>query len=181
MSDNDSRRTRSRLQLVGIFLVAVISLGGAWLLFQAARDGALWGTTNKGTFVQPSLTAAELNVRAAGLPLEGGTWWLWVVPDGDCGIDCRDALHQLRQLHALLNRDASRVRRGLLTRDGGLADELRVDYPRLVALSGNLERLSAGIYVVDPIGNLVFHYPMTGAGEPVLDDLKRLLKVSQIG
>ncbi|MCZ6712295.1 MAG: hypothetical protein O7B25_18175 [Gammaproteobacteria bacterium] len=38
-----------------------------------------------------------------------------------------------------------------------------------------------GAYVVDPLGNLVLWYPLADAGEPVLDDLKVLLKVSQIG
>ena len=35
--------------------------------------------------------------------------------------------------------------------------------------------------VVDPLGNLVMHYPLEAAGKPVLEDLQRLLKVSQIG
>lgn len=181
MSDNDKRGTSPRLQLAVIVAIAVASLGGAWLLFQVARDGDLWGTTNRGTFVQPPVTAADLDVRAADGVLEAGVWWLWVVPDGSCDDVCAQALHQLRQLHVLLNRDADRVRRGLLTADGAVAPDIADAYPRLVALSGDLDRLTPGIYVVDPIGNLVFHYPLTDAGEPVLDDLKRLLKVSQIG
>ena len=41
--------------------------------------------------------------------------------------------------------------------------------------------LKPGIFIVDPIGNLVFWYPISDAGKPVLDDLRRLLKLSQIG
>jgi hypothetical protein len=55
------------------------------------------------------------------------------------------------------------------------------EYPRLKHLSGSLVALDEGIYVVDPIGNLVFFYPLADAGKAVLDDLKRLLKLSQIG
>ncbi len=181
MSASPTGTARPRLQLALILTIVVATLGGAWLLYQQARDGGLWSTTNRGTFVQPPVTAAELNVRSAGVPIEGGVWWLWVVPEGSCSDGCREALHQLRQLHVLLNRDAPRVRRGLLTAGGELPAGLQAQYPRLAALSGNLERLAPGIYVVDPIGNLVLHYPMSDAGEPVLDDLKRLLKVSQIG
>ena len=101
------------------------------------------------------------------------------MPKGDCEETCRSALHQLRQLHVLLNRDAARVRRALVTAPGSAPTaDLAAD---LALLRANVAPLERGIYVVDPIGNLVFHYPLSDAGEPVLDDLKRLLKVSQIG
>jgi hypothetical protein len=87
---------------------------------------------------------------------------------------------QVLQLHALLNKDAVRVRRAIVA-ETPVDAKLAQDYPRLAVLSGSLRGLATGIYVVDPLGNLVFHYPLADAGEPVLDDLKRLLKVSQIG
>jgi hypothetical protein len=54
-------------------------------------------------------------------------------------------------------------------------------YPGLRLLSGSGSPLAAGIYIVDPLGNLVLHYPVDASGKSVLTDLKRLLKVSQIG
>lgn len=172
----------SRIQLVVILVIALASVGGAYLLYYLSGDDGLWGTTNRGTFVDPPVNVSELEVRTdSGAAFDtGGNWWLWVVPRGPCESSCQDALHQLRQLHVLLHRDAGRVRRALVAADGesGAAAE---DYPRLQVLSGNLEPLDRGIYVIDPLGNLVFHYPLEDAGEPVLDDLERLLKVSQIG
>jgi hypothetical protein len=184
----EKTRTSSRIQLVLLVTMAVISLGGASLLFQAAQGGALWGTTNNGTFVTPPLTVADLNVsdEPGSVMTEGGTWWLWVVPQGPCESACREALHQLRQLHILLHRDAGRVRRGLV-RDSEAAIDAATDveltelYPQLAFLSANSAGLAEGIYVIDPIGNLVLHYPLQDAGKPVLEDLKRLLKVSKIG
>jgi hypothetical protein len=174
-------KSSPRLQLAVIVLLAAGSLAGAYALFESARGGGLWATTNQGAFVEPPLTARELDVRSAdGRPLESGVWWLWIVPDGPCAAQCRRALHQLRQLHVLLNRDAGRVRRALLA-GGPEASDIAATYPRLALLSGNLERLEPGVYVVDPIGNLVLRYALSDAGKPVLDDLKRLLKVSQIG
>ena len=41
--------------------------------------------------------------------------------------------------------------------------------------------MPVGIYIIDPLGNLVFFYPVDAPPEDVLKDLKRLLKVSQIG
>ncbi|MEC7251173.1 MAG: hypothetical protein VXW10_08035, partial [Pseudomonadota bacterium] len=38
-----------------------------------------------------------------------------------------------------------------------------------------------GIYIIDPLGNLVFYYATETPPKDILQDLKRLLKVSQIG
>jgi cytochrome oxidase Cu insertion factor (SCO1/SenC/PrrC family) len=51
----------------------------------------------------------------------------------------------------------------------------------VVPLAGDLQLLKAGAYVVDPLGNLVLWYSYDDVGKPLLNDLKRLLKVSQIG
>jgi hypothetical protein len=181
--DHPSPSAAPRTQLVLILVIAATSLGGAYLLFLLARDDGLWGTTNRGAFVEPPVTVAELNLRTgSGQTFEtAGTWWLWVVPQGPCDEPCRSALHQLGKLHVLLNRDAARVRRALVTPTAG-GDAAQSSRDRqLERLSGNLPALVRGVYIVDPIGNLVFHYSLEDAGEPVLDDLKRLLKVSQIG
>lgn len=179
----DQANRRSRLQLVLIMAIALVSLGGAYFVFYMAKQGAMWGTTNKGTFVDPPQTMAALDIRdGRGRELmETGTWWLWVVPQGPCSDACREALHQLRQLHVLLNRDAPRVRRALVTGQPAGSDALAQEYPKLEFLTGDLTPLAPGVYIVDPLGNLVFRYTLGEAGEPVLDDLKRLLKVSQIG
>ena len=187
----EDRTARNRRLLLAMFAIAFLTLGGSWLLFYFAQDGGVWGTTNKGTFVDPPMTAADLGLlQANGQPLlEGQTWWLWVVSDGVCERDCAEALFQMRQLHVLLNRDMDRVRRGLVSLPGAEQPVLS-EYPKLVPLflpkaglpgQGALEGLNNGIYIVDPIGNLVLYYPWSDAGRPVLDDLKKLLKLSQIG
>jgi cytochrome oxidase Cu insertion factor (SCO1/SenC/PrrC family) len=168
--------------LLAMFAIAFLTLGGSYMLFYAAREGGVWGTTNEGAFVDPPMTVAELNLTGSdGLPLtEGGTWWLWVVSEQDCLGECATAVHQLRQLHILLNKDADRVQRALVTRSGA-EPGLLGEYPALEHLTGALAPLSEGIYIVDPIGNLVLFYPLEDAGKPVLTDLKKLLKLSQIG
>jgi hypothetical protein len=89
----------------------------------------------------------------------------------------------MRQLHVLLNRDQDRVRRALLFRHGveptSVAD-FEARFPKLEVLLGD-DSLAAGVYVIDPHGNVILRYPYADAGKPVLDDLKKLLKASQIG
>ncbi|MGA1371051.1 MAG: hypothetical protein ACO3Z6_05580 [Pseudomonadales bacterium] len=179
---SNSRAHPGRRQLVLMLCIAALSLGGSWALFLASQSG-VWGTTNKGEFVTPATTVSQLNViDARGLAFSGdGLWWLWVVQDQTCDTACDSALHQLRQLHVLLNRDADRVHRALLTVRPQAADELTNQYPGLRLLTGSVGQLTPGIYIVDPLGNLVFRYPLDAPGKSVLADLKRLLKVSQIG
>lgn len=180
---DEGLKRRNRLQLVALFGIAGLTLAGASALFYGARSGGVWGTVNHGEFVQPALTLAELKLEDAdGRPVStGDTWWLWVVARESCDSGCADAVLQLRQLHVLLAKDAARVQRGLVTAQGAPAPAVLAEFPKLQHLQGNLDALKTGVYVVDPIGNLVFWYPLTDAGKPVLEDLKRLLKLSQIG
>ena len=178
-------QTRGRGQLIGLFGVAALSLLGAYLLFVVADEEGVWGTTNRGQFVQPPVTSDEVELsdgRGRAFALDE-VWWLWVVEPGACEQPCQHALRQLRQLHVLLNKDAIRIRRAFLSSaDGiGLSEQWLTEYPQLLRLTGSMSKLNRGVYIVDPIGNLVLWYPLDDAGSPVLDDLKRLLKVSQIG
>jgi cytochrome oxidase Cu insertion factor (SCO1/SenC/PrrC family) len=175
---------RGRKQLIVMVLIAAASVGGSYALYFATVSGGTWGTVNHGTFVAPALQVSDLElVDAAGASIvDLPYWWIWVVQAGnDCDAACEHALHQLRQLHILLHRDAGRVKRALVTPTRMQPGELDDLYPELEFLSGPVERLQPGIYLVDPLGNLVLRYPLEAAGKPVLEDLKRLLKVSQIG
>jgi hypothetical protein len=178
---------KNRRMLLMIFGIAFASLGGSYLLFYVAQGSGVWGTTNNGAFIDPPLHVDDLGlVTEAGVPVTAGEEWrLLISVRGDCDAQCEHALLQTRQLHILLNKEASRVRRALVS-DGSLAADAHLaDYPKaehLIARPQLLEnRLERGIYIVDPLGNLVFYYPLEDAGKPVLDDLKKLLKLSQIG
>ncbi len=180
-------RAKNRFLLGVMFTIAAVTIAGSYVLFFAAKEGSLWGTTNQGQFVQPAPVAADLDLRdsaTARSPFATeGVWWLWVVPQGNCDQPCEQALHMLRPLQALLNKDAGRVQRALLTTASTAERAAFAErYPRLKFFSGaGVAGLTRGVYLVDPIGNLVLRYDFHQAGEPVLKDLKRLLKVSRIG
>lgn len=181
MTDSTIRRNRSQLLL--IFLIAFATLGGSYLLYYVTRDAGVWGTTNHGEFVEPPVHVADLGLLSDdGATFEPGeTWWLMVAVDGQCDPGCVKALHQLRQLHVLLNKDATRVRRALVTPPGVDVAEFQALYPQMEHVTAPRPELGNAIYIVDPIGNLVLRYRLEDAGKPVLEDLKRLLKLSQIG
>lgn len=181
MPSPEQVRRRNRLQLIAIFMIAVISLSASYFLFFSARDGGVWGTTNQGEWVKPPVVATDLGLLdATGAAAEpAALWGVWVVSNENCEQVCDEAVFKMRQLHVLLNKDADRVRRALIAPDAAGA-QLRENYPKLARWTAS-KTLPPGIYLVDPIGNLVFRYPLDTVGKPVLSDLKRLLKVSQIG
>ena len=172
-------KNSGRRQLTIILVMAAFSLGGSYLLFFSAKNGSSWGTTNNGAFVQPPVTVRQLDWRTIeNVPLDtSGQWWLWTVSD-QCYNSCEQALQKLRAAHILLNREAKRVRRGLTTGSDFVPLEDQPDLVRINAGEGGVEE---GIYIVDPNGNLVFFYPIDINPKLLLADLKRLLKVSQIG
>ena len=82
-------------------------------------------------------------------------------------------------LHILLSREAGRVRRAY-TNLSGQEVELGEPYPKLHRINIT-QPLPVGAYIVDPNGNLVLFYAIDSNPKFILEDLKKMLKVSQIG
>jgi len=180
---------KNRIMLIAIVAIAVIPMIAAYLLYRSAADGEPWATTNEGTLLNPvrpveelRLTDAESGAGTSALS-ESGTWWLLTVTEEGCDQPCRGVLDSNLALHGLLGKDASRLRRGVVFTGGVDAIDLaglKADFPKLFLLATE-ETLPPGIYLGDPLGNLILHYGFEQTGKPVLNDLKRLLKVSQVG
>ena len=174
-------RRSGRTHLIIMLVIAAVSLFGSYSLFLTTRDGSPWGTTNNGAFVTPPLTLAELEIPTTERPIATGEfWWLLTVVPAACETSCEETLHLLRQMHILLNKDSDRAVRGLLAAEAP-APALLERYPALAFGRSAAKDLEAGVYIVDPLGNFVFKYPLEVDGSAMLKDLKRLLKVSQIG
>ena len=169
---------RNRLQMVGIMMIGFITLGASYGVFYLAKTGDGWGTTNHGEFVTPNITTAQLGWQVEG---EQRHWWLWMVTSG-CDLACQDQVQKLQALHKLLNRDVDRLRRGYTGPVDGAEPAWRAQYPGLFTVTvQDRSAVRDGIYIVDPNGNLVLFYDLDVDPKPVLQDLKKLLKVSQIG
>lgn len=169
---------RGRRQLLSIMGIALATLGGSYLLFYSVSgNNSGWATTNHGEFVSPPRTTVELGWQLS--EQDARHWWLWVVDRG-CESGCRQMVKDLRALHILLTREAGRVRRGY-TDLAGEQPELGEPYPKLQRIEPGQSVVPRGVYIVDPNGNLVFHYQMGVNPKLILEDLKKLLKVSQIG
>lgn len=147
------------------------------------------GGTNHGELIQP------LRQLPADAKVLEGKWSLVYVGDGSCGEPCRNALHVAGQIHVLLNKDMDRVNRALLATDAccdlafpdaGHPGIKVVDLSAPAARSQLLALLPQGdhshdLFVVDPLLNIVMRFDTRENPRGLLDDMKKLLKLSHIG
>ncbi len=185
------------LALVAVFLSPFI---GGWLALYVFELRPQSG--NYGTLVQPVrkidwpvLTSVDGERSDDGF---GGKWRLLLFAGDACGDACRANLYYLRQMRILLGRDSERLQSLLIVArplDDGLREFLR-DYPDLTVIEAYRSApfyaqfaidgeaavgASPKIYLVDPDDNLMMHYPAKNDQNRVLEDIKRLMKISQIG
>jgi hypothetical protein len=122
-------------------------------------------------------------------------WALVYVGDGACNADCHEALVFARQTRLSLGKDLTRMNWALIATDN-CCDLAYLDAEHqgikvfdvggpqqreelLAALQGR--DIAHSLYVVDPLGNLVLRYDVRESPRGLLDDLKKLLKLSHIG
>jgi hypothetical protein len=141
-----------------------------------------------------SLGASAPGAPPATTPPFRSHWSLVYVGTGDCDAACHEALYVMRQTRLALNNDMTRVERVFLV-SRGCCDRvfLAREHAGLLLLDASAppgESLlaqfpAAGrehtLYVVDPLGNLMMSYDARGNPRGLLEDLKKLLRLSHIG
>jgi cytochrome oxidase Cu insertion factor (SCO1/SenC/PrrC family) len=202
-SPSESAHKSSRKQLWLLVAIFFAPLLFAFVMYY----GVGWrpaGSTNKGDLIDPPrpVVAGEL-LSPQDQPIEEeiftGKWTLVYIGNGRCDERCRTALTLMRQTRLALNDDASRVRRVFLaTEDCCDIEYLATEHPGLVPARAddeadrellaifpryqNVPVQSAGrIYIIDPLGNLMMSYSPAAPQKALLEDLRKLLKLSHIG
>jgi cytochrome oxidase Cu insertion factor (SCO1/SenC/PrrC family) len=188
-----------RRRLVLLAALFFVPLGLSFALYY----GGLWrpqGNTNKGELIDPArplpetaLTLAD-GTQSSPKILQGK--WTWVyVGDGACDTRCQTALTDIRQAQLLLVEKANRVQRAFLyTGESVNTEYLNREHPGLTVARfdatvlaphftlNNVTPDNAGrLYLVDPLGNLMMSYPADAPSMGLLQDIKKLLKLSHIG
>ena len=151
------------------------------------------GRTNHGALLEPIIAVAEQLPDSEVIARGDGYWSLIYSESGQCGNPCEMALVTIRQSQKMLGKEMDRLKRVFLHGESSpdtvfLADEhagliaLRED--ALTALLNNKKpaELSAGGYfLMDPLGNLVMYFEPDIDPSDMVEDIKRLLKLSRIG
>jgi hypothetical protein len=198
---------RQRRLLIGLALMFFAPLGVSFYLYYGRGAWHPGGHVNAGELIQPPrpLPSLALPLQNSGETVADflrRKWTLLYVEQGPCSQGCQKRLYDTRQVRLALDRDMDRVQRVFIA-DGDCCDFqfLHEQHPDLIAvrmspaaapLLALLPRRGAGsgsggdvnaqrIYLIDPLGNLMMSYAPDAKPKGMLEDMKRLLRLSQIG
>ncbi|AKA27455.1 hypothetical protein [Pseudomonas chlororaphis] len=180
------QRRRGRWQL--LLIVAMVI--GPMILATGMYKLQFWvpdSRTYHGEMIGNGQSRADLGVQA-----DEARWQLLVTAPRDCAVDCQQLVYLARQIQIALGRDASRASHALAAAQP-LSEEyaarLQREYPQLqrypldpsASAKGTGAQGAPQLWIVDPHGNLVLRYDARVKGKDLLNDLRHLLKLSNIG
>lgn len=155
------------------------------------------GRTNYGRLLTPIVNlSAAVDSRPLSDLSSGETDELWAliyVNTAECRDPCREALYRLRQSRLMLGKTMNRLKRVFL--HGPAAPDtvfLEAQHRGLITITdsdlGNFlltqrpqDLPDGGLYLVDPLGNLVMYFDAGLDPRDMVSDIKHLLNLSRIG
>lgn len=197
---NKNQQTKGRLVLLMLVLFFVAPLLVVVYMYKA--DFRPHGES-RGDLIQPVVAiqlpeSFKTNIQdkmAETTTLWHDKWSVVIVAD-TCVKVCEDRLHDVRQIHASLEKDMNRLQRILITHQADVAG-LQKQYPDLIILNqpaqdvdalakhfdvkDNIALSAERLYMVDPLGNLMMSYDSKVQPVEMRKDWVRLLKYSWAG
>jgi hypothetical protein len=172
---------KAKLLLVGAACAAPFALGTAAYFLGWGSGGA---AAAYGELIAPR--------PLAGPPLEAlrGKWVLVSFDAAACDAYCEKKLYFMRQIRTAQHKDMGRVERVWVLTDAGAPraelltaiEGTRIAAQKDVAAAKDFPGNAVDhVYVVDPLGNLMMRFPRDPDPSRMLKDLKRLLRLSQVG
>jgi len=210
MTNSDGLRARNLRMLAILAALFLLPLLLAFYMYYAT-DWRPVKRVNHGTLISPARPLPVLPLRRVSLPdsdsdtppaaaesevpnLLRKTWSIVYIGAGNCDEPCRQALYVMRQTRLSLNTDMSRVERVFLSTGSCCAGAfLAHEHPGLVVIDAtdpNGQRLLRefppdgrpySLFIVDPLGNLMMSYDARQNPKGLLEDLRKLLRLSHIG
>jgi hypothetical protein len=193
---NKNRRT-----IIIVALMSLIPFLIAWGLTESSTFRL--SSTNKGDLIVPIITTEKSDFsgidtfsRENIVELTGHWVMLNFISGKKCDQRCLDSMHATKQIRLMLNKDLTRVRRALIVMEGkedkSFSSWWKGDLRLLKLKPSNrlLEKIkefkpegikNGSIIIMDPLGNLMMHYGANFDPYAVKGDLKKLLRISQIG
>ena len=198
MNNPRPRQFRSRLTVIGVFLLFFGPIFIALWLNIARPPWFAFGSVNHGVLIDPVRRADPDGLRwvDGDQPSRGDpfvdNWTLVILGTGPCAIGCREVLEETRTVRRALGREMDRLQRLLVIDETHRAGWLKVtpshrhDLVVTTATTRWLERFAGTghedrLFVVDPQGYVIVRYPIGTAAKALTRDLERLLKISKIG
>ncbi|MDF1582133.1 MAG: hypothetical protein RQ733_04045 [Methyloprofundus sp.] len=196
-----NQQKHNQRTIIILALMTAIPFSIAWYLTKNPDFQPM--ATNKGELIVPVITTERSDLLGVDdfsvkniKELEGHWVILNIIPNKDCYQLCIDTIHATKQLRLMLNKDLTRVRRAVILVEGSQeegfqpwwdADDRLLKVKPSSALLEKIKqkvtiKLTDGmIILMDPLGNLMMQYKSGFDPYAVKSDLKKLLRISQIG
>ncbi len=152
---------------------------------------------NHGELVVPAVPLPDVRLPTPDGTLTAETflrdrWSLVYLGRTPCEAACQEALYNGRQMRLALGRLMERVERVYLhVGEPPEAAFVATEHPDLQVADASVpaaaelleafEGQAEGYWLVDPLGNLMMRYPANEPPRGMMDDIKRLLRLSRIG
>lgn len=176
---NEQSRNKNRLTLIALAALFLVPVLVAMYLNSGWSDWQPAATRNHGELIRPVLPVA-------GVPLldQQRGHLRWTLVSVNCRVDCGARLDELARLRRGLGRLDEKLTVAALGAPGAPpAPVAALEDPdgRIAAALESRLLPPRGLYLVDPLGNLMLRYAEDYQASEVLDDLERLLKYSKFG
>lgn len=145
--------------LLAIFSLPIILSG----VFYLHPNWLIGKTSNKGYLLTSHANLADQHT---------GKWLLALFYPAPCKQTCKNTLKQYQQIIKATGKNQLRVNSFIISKSEAVNLE-KIKLP--FALKNGTT------FLIDPLGNIVMAYPPKTKSMNILKDLKRLLRVSQIG
>lgn len=175
----------------------------AALYFYLFQDDIDFSYSNNGELISPvrpleNHLLKDISNKDVWFSSFKGKWLIIMIGDSSCNQICQSNMYKMRQIRKAVGQDRQRVDRIFFLNDdktmGDFNQKIK-EYPGMHIIKNNgdeYDRFLSGllinnkkmmnrIYIIDPLGNFMMAYQQDSAAEHILDDLRRLLKVSKLG
>ena len=183
-----------------IWFVVLSFIAPAALAYILYFFGDIKSFTNHGEILNPIVHIFSFELKNKNdevIPKDELTykWRIISFLGKDCDQQCESRLYDTRQIHTALGKDQHRVSRMFIHLEPAGEALLRLitdTHPNVIHVNGNEAVITNAIgndarirnnetYIMDPMGNVMMRFTQDQPNKEFLNDLRKLLKVSQIG
>lgn len=184
----------SGYMLIAVFVVPLLI---AIVMYSLRGQMPTVGSVSHGELIHPAepievLQIQSQNNQTISITDVTGKWTYLIHAPHGCDLECEASLFKLRQTKAATGRERNRIQSVLLLGEKQLTPEVamrnekikvgRLNRLELESQAGvNKELIPGTIYLLDPNGNMMMKYDNMATSKGMLKDIKKLLKISNIG
>lgn len=191
----DKKSQFSGYMLIAVFVVPLLI---AIVMYSMRGHMSISAPKSHGSLIHPAQPIEQLNFVAneKNMTLDEfqGKWTYVLFVDQSCNLECEAALFKIRQSRLATGREVNRVQSFLMHSQNAefTSNDIQSRFSAIkfstlknLVISDevqNKEVLKSGnIYLIDPNGNLMMKYDDSATSKGLLKDIKKLLKISNIG